>query len=121
MQIVMFKHYLKIAIRNIRKYALQNFLPVTIEAVVADIYAYGPINEAQCYVFENTGRDRFFGKITVTVQYVHGMRRELEQQLMQIPEIADGKWTVIFNEDAFASLTASERRRENPYDVIKNE
>ena len=90
-----------------------HFLPVTIEAVVADIYAYGPISEAQCYVFENTGRNIFFGKITVTVQYVHGMRRELEQQLMQIPEIADGKWTVIFNEDAFASLTASERNLMN--------
>ena len=89
------------------------FLPVTIEAVVADIYAQGPMNEPESYVFENTGKDMFYGIITITVQYVHGMRRELEQQLMQIPEIADGKWTVIFNEDAFASLTASERNLMN--------
>ena len=90
-----------------------HFLPVTIEAVVADIYAEGPMNEARCYVFENTGEDMLGGKVTATVQYVHGMRRELEQRLMQIPEIADGEWTVIFNEDAFASLTRSERNLMN--------
>ncbi len=89
------------------------FLPVTIEAVVADIYARGPMNEPKSYVFENTGEDMLFGKFTVTVQYVHGMRSELERQLMQIPEISDGKWTVIFNEDAFAKLTSSEHHLMN--------
>ncbi|MCQ2127773.1 MAG: hypothetical protein MJZ06_10130 [Bacteroidaceae bacterium] len=89
------------------------FLPVTIEAVVADIYAQGPMNEPKSYVFENTGKDMFYGIITITVQYVHGMRSELERQLMQIPEISDGRWTVIFNEDAFAKLTSSEHHLMN--------
>lgn len=91
----------------------RGFKPLTVEAVVADIYSQGPTQEPHCYAFDNTINDIFSNRIVVTVMYADGMRHQMEKQLNEIPQIADGDWKVVFNEDEFARLTASERNLMN--------